>query len=160
MRKDWPLMTKFEVQLIGNHATHSYVHTHSHTQTYTHVLSSCGHSTEHYGYARVASGVHLLSLLPCSGYRSSLQRHSWWESLLLSVPGPSPHAACSDPLALPLSLSTSGQSIAYLCTSTHSLPHLTGLRAPDHNLCLIYAQLCCEATCLFVLFMWELPTRH
>lgn len=66
----------------------------------------------------------------------------------------------SDP-SFSLSLSsTSGRSVTHLCSTTHLLPHLTGLRAPDRNLCLIYAQLCCTATCLFMLFMWKLPTRH
>lgn len=32
--------------------------------------------------------------------------------------------------------------------------HLAGFMAPDHNLCLIYERLCCEPTCLFMLFMW------
>lgn len=46
-----------------------------------------------------------------------------------------------------LSPSASKQSIAHLFTRTRiHLHRLTSVGAPDHNLCLIYAQLCCEAT--------------
>lgn len=57
-----------------------------------------------------------------------------------------------------LSPSASKQSIAHLFTRTRTHLHrLTSVGAPDHNLCLIYAQLCCEATRLFMLFMRKQP---
>lgn len=61
---------------------------------------------------------------------------TWREERLASPDQTNPLSAPPDSLLLTCSLAP------------------TGLRAPHLNLCLIYAQLCCEPTCLFMLFMW------